>query len=202
MMFPAFSKEETLRRLSTLLPIGQRAFGLLCCERMLPNYVAFQAETNGGDSIPLREAMEMAWESIESRADDSRVRRLSEMCEFVAPNSEQFVSRFTTPAQDACFAICCVLDHILKPDPERIAQVATFATDSIDLYVQEIEAIQPNAPNLEELILAHPLMQRELARQDQDFSNVQVALSDRQSVASRLLALRHMAKRGDGSLKL
>ncbi len=40
--------------------------------------------------------------------------------------------------------------------------------DSVDMYVQELEDMDPADPELEEKILAHKLMQEELRRQRED----------------------------------
>lgn len=71
-------------------------------------------------------------------------------------------------AQDACFSICGLLDFLLDPDTCKIVEVGAYATDSVDLYVQEIENMDSRAPDLERRILHHRLMQRELAKQRED----------------------------------
>ena len=40
--------------------------------------------------------------------------------------------------------------------------MASYAIDSVDLYVQEIEDMHPNSPDLEQNIHKHYLMQKEL----------------------------------------
>jgi len=44
------SKEEVQRRLEALPSRSRIAFGLSCCERMLPNYVKFKQEAKGESS--------------------------------------------------------------------------------------------------------------------------------------------------------
>jgi gentisate 1,2-dioxygenase len=68
-------------------------------------------------------------------------------------------------AQDACLAICQVLDYLQYGAVKHLVQAASYAIDSVDLYVQEIENMHPNSKNLEQQILGHPLMQMELHRQ-------------------------------------
>jgi uncharacterized protein YjaG (DUF416 family) len=89
-------------------------------------------------------------------------------CELAAPSSDDFTSIYVTAAQDACFAVCSLLDYVLENDIDKIVQAATYATDSVDLFVQEADGIEPGDPELEAKILGHPLMQRELERQDSD----------------------------------
>lgn len=82
-----------------------------------------------------------------------------------------------TSAQDACFAVCGLLDYLLESDVDKIVQAATYATDSVDLYAQEIESMAPNDPQLEQKILTHRLMQRELAKQEEDLKAIELASS-------------------------
>jgi uncharacterized protein YjaG (DUF416 family) len=171
-----YSKEEVQSRLESLPCRSSIAFGLSCCERMFANYIAFKSEAKWGDDQPLRKALDELWRHVEGQMiDELTVRQLLSNCEVVAPDSDDFSSLLTGPAQEACFSICCVLDYVLKGNPERIAQASSFAVDTLDLYVSALldgfdrtpKAIF-NGEERNEQIRLHPLMQRELARQDAD----------------------------------
>jgi uncharacterized protein len=66
---------------------------------------------------------------------------------------------------------------LIESDVDKIVKTATYATDSVDLYVQEIENMDPNSPELEQVILTHRLMQRELSQQEKDLKFVEQAIS-------------------------
>ena len=72
-------------------------------------------------------------------------------------------------------AVCCLLDYLIENDVDKVVQVAAYATDSVDLYVQEIEDMAPNDPLLEQKILKHHLMQRELKQQEKDLKAIEMA---------------------------
>jgi len=171
-----YSKEVTQHQLELLPSRSRVAFGLSCCERMLPNYMAFKREVKWGDEQPLRKALDELWKHVEGETmDTAKVRSLTKECEVVAPDSENFSALLTTAAQDACFAICSVLDYVLQENPERIAKASSFAIDTLDLYIQELQdgfsntpTLVSNTPERQERIRLHPLMQCELARQDTD----------------------------------
>lgn len=173
-----YSKEEVQRRLEVLPSRSRIAFGLSCCERMLPNYVAFKQEVNWGDERPLRKTLDESWKHLEGQTmNEITAKRLIEECEKVTPDADDFSVLLVGPAQEACFSICCVLDYVLQGNPERIAQASAFAIDTLDGYVQELLDGFPNiargvpySPEREERIRLHPLMQRELARQDADLN--------------------------------
>lgn len=176
MALPRFSGERLKDRLAQLSTERQLAFGAACCERLLPNYVAFQQDSSFGEVAPVRKALDLVWASLEGRSFSAgEVEEATIVCESAAPSSEDSSSLFVTAAQDACFAICSLLDFLHGCDVDKIVQVATYATDSIDLYVQETENLSPNDPHLDGRILAHHLMQRELRQQDIDFEAVKQA---------------------------
>ncbi|MGA2278899.1 MAG: DUF416 family protein [Verrucomicrobiota bacterium] len=171
-----YSKEVVQRRLEALSSRSRVAFGLSCSERMLRNYVAFKQKVKWGDERPLQQALDELWKYAEGQVlDESTAKRLLAACEVVTPDSDDFSELLTGAAQEACFSICCVLDYVQQKNPERIAQASAFAIDTLDLYISALLngfSTTPrgifNRAEHEEQIRLHPLMQRELARQDTD----------------------------------
>ena len=51
-------------RLVKLDPDQQLVFGTVCCERLLPNYIAFQKDAGWGDITPVRKALDFVWLSL------------------------------------------------------------------------------------------------------------------------------------------
>jgi uncharacterized protein len=174
MVLPAFNAKRLKERLVQLDKKQQLAFGAVCCERLLPNYVAFQQDSGFGNSASLREALNFVWAFLGGQSPSaSEIEEVTITCESVAPNSEDSSSLYVTAAQDVCFAICSLLDFMREYNPEKIVQVATYATDSVDLYVQETESLAPSDPDIEERILTHRLMQRELRQQNADLEVIE-----------------------------
>ncbi|WP_437622383.1 DUF416 family protein [Sorangium sp. So ce1151] len=192
-MAAQFSDEQIFKLTSSLAPHQQLAFGAACCERMLPNYQTFMREADWGNVVPLREALDTAWVACDSeRIADAQLRDLLSKCEECAPNSESFTSIYTSSAQDAVFAICSLLDFLLDGDVARVVSSARFSIDSVDLVVQEREAMDPRDPLREHKIFTHPLMQQELLRQQRDLEEARhIAQGDR----AALLAFRTRAQR-------
>jgi uncharacterized protein YjaG (DUF416 family) len=171
-----YSKQEVQDRLEPLPNRGRIAFGLSFCERMLPNYFAFKQEVKWGDEQQLRKALDELWKHLDGEEmDKSTAKLLWDDCDKVAPDADDFSVLLVGPAQDACLAICCILEYVQQLNPERIAQASSYAIDTLDGYVQEVldgfpttARAVPYSPEREERIRLHPLMQRELARQDAD----------------------------------
>lgn len=178
MVLPAFDGGRLMKRLEKLDSRRQLAFGAACCERLLPNYNAFQEDTGWGSIRPIQDALNLVWSSVGGQQPGfGEVKHVLNECESVGPDSDDFESLYTGFAQDTCFAVCSLLDYLLNSNPERVVQAATYATDSVDLFVQELENMVPNDPELEQKILAHPLMQRELAQQEKELQMIEQASS-------------------------
>jgi len=178
----------SIEALSKMQAHQQLAFGAACCERMLPNYETFMREVSWGDAGALRSGLDAVWDACEGRLPgEAQLRKLLARCEECAPDSEDYTSLYTSSAQDAAFAVCALLDFLLDGDVGRIASVPRFATDSVDLIVQERERMDPRDPLREQKIFEHALMQQELVRQRRDVAEAnRISLGD--GVA--LLALR------------
>jgi hypothetical protein len=94
------------------------------------------------------------------------------MCEAQAPDTHDFDSVYVSPALDAANSAASVFDLIESRDPARAIEIAYWARDSVDMYVQEIDGMEPNTIDLEKRIAEHPLMRREIDRQRGDLGVV------------------------------
>jgi uncharacterized protein YjaG (DUF416 family) len=189
MRLPPYDYNTLRARLERLDERRQLAFGTVCCERLLPNYEAFSRDAGWGDVAPVRHALDRIWDYLGGATLAAKDADMAlETCEAVVPDAEDHTSLYVTAAQDACFAVCALYDFILDPKSDHIADVTRFATDSVDLYVQEIEQMHPDDPQLEQKIAEHQLMQRELAQQERDLNAVSTAPS---LDAAFLAALHH-----------
>jgi uncharacterized protein YjaG (DUF416 family) len=161
-----FDEDELLERLSECDQKGLVTFALACAERLLPNYLKFAREHSWGDIQPLRATLDHAWAWLDNgRIDVEAAAQLRESCEEQAPNTEDFDSLYVSPALDAANAAANVARLLVEPDAETAVEVATFARDTVDMYVQELEGMPTNSADLEERIRLHPMMQRELSDQ-------------------------------------
>jgi uncharacterized protein YjaG (DUF416 family) len=184
---------QTIDALSKMQAHQQLAFGAACCERMIPNYESFKQGVNWGDIGPLRRGLDTIWKACEGqRPGEAQLWDMLSRCGQSAPDSEDFTSLYTSPAQNAAFAVCALLEFLLDGDTGRIVSVPRFSTDSVDLVVQEQEDMNPQDPFREQKILEHPLMQQELMRQRRDLAE---ALKISTSDGVTLLALRTRAQR-------
>lgn len=170
-------KNTLARSLRGLDAQRQLAFGAMCSERLIANYLAFQEEADWGDHGSLRASADHVWSYLGGEQPNRDVTlALLEACQNATPAEDhhdlyEFLLR--DAAQDACFAVLNLLSFLLESDVSKIIHVANHAINSVDYYVQEIENLAPNDPHLEDLIRRHPLMQREIRRQKDSLKTLQ-----------------------------
>lgn len=181
-----FDEDRLRQSLARLDPWKRVAFMALCCERMAPNYDRFAADSGFGDSQVLRRGVDAAWSWLESDRAPDDLKSVRARAEQQAPDTERFSSPFTSAALDAANAVASLLDAVGKSDGADPVEVASLARDTVDLYVQEIENLDPNDRGLEDAIRRHPLMQAELRRQRDDLNFLERWTGSRSDAARQL----------------
>jgi uncharacterized protein YjaG (DUF416 family) len=145
----------------------QLAFAYLTCERLYPNYVYFSNNFDFGTPQILREAIEFLRVNIfEQSPDKNKIKFLKRRVDKNTPDTEDFTTIFVSSALDACTALSDSLDFLVDKDFTRIENVSTYATDTVSMYVQDLDNLDYNADkNFQQKIESHPLMQREITIQ-------------------------------------
>lgn len=163
-----------LKKMLGELPHSHRlAFAASCCERAYPNYLIFFQRARWGGPGTLRKSLDTVWDCIEGsvRALDDIV-ELEQKCESVTPDLDDFstadIDVEAGAAQEAAFMVRLLLQFCRDNQLSYALRIATFARDTIDMYVQVLEGLDPADPQLDEKIVQHPLMLRELQTQESD----------------------------------
>lgn len=159
---------------------------LYCCERMYPNYVLFSREMEWGAPQTIRSALDDVWNALESDCTRNDWVDVMRACEAAAPDTEVFDSTLVSAALDAASSASILVDAMSHLDQTKFVEVASLGRDSVDLYVQQVENMDPNHPGLEELILAHPLMQKELGTQTESLDLLADLEGDHRSLVRTL----------------
>jgi uncharacterized protein YjaG (DUF416 family) len=168
-----FDQDEMLQKLKQLPLSSALAFMLSCAERLYPNYVAFVRHHGWGEADALRDSLELGWSVLGGGSvGDDELDEVRSRCQGAEPDTEDFDSVYVSPALDAASVAGMLLDFVKAQDVSVIAEAASLCRDTVDMYTQELESMNANAPDLEARILAHPLMQRELARQRGDIERL------------------------------
>lgn len=162
----------TLKNELLKLPRAHRvAFAASCSQRLVRNYEKFSGMEKWGKPDVLRTALDEVWRSLEGgQLEIARIESLAEQCEAAAPDTETFSSLYTSAALDAASAIVETLRCCEDGQPDHAVNAATSARDSVDMYIQMRNDLDPTGKAMEDVIVADPLMQRELQKQQQDLT--------------------------------
>jgi len=166
-----FDKDGLRQRLTRLSAPKQLAFMLLLCERMFPGLERFAFDTDR-DPSACKECLKRGWMYLAGLVPEDGFQELGNACQENAPDTEDFLHPLTSAAGDAALSIANLAFFLSNHDVEQIVEAAGLARDSVDLFLQR--AYAPHPFHLDAKIIdKHPLMQRELERQDDDLSLLQ-----------------------------
>jgi len=178
---------ELLSHLSTQ---HQTVLAALTCEKMRASIVAFDAEAAEQGTPLFEEAITalLAF-GVGQPLPPSAYAHLTERLAAFWPDLDESTNAFASYAFDACVALSEALAYVQNRDSTHVLQCLTAATDTIDMYVQDTQAV-PLAPEaLNAFVGATPLMQREQQRQAQ---LVQALLAKPELDATFLMHLRQL----------
>lgn len=156
------------------LPHSHRlAFAASCCERAYLNYVVFFQLARWGGPTALRGSLNRVWDFIEGSSEAlDDFAELEQKSEAVTPDLDDFATSDidvqAAAAQEAAFMVRLLLQFCRDNQLSYAARITTFAQDTIDMYVQVIEKIDPSAPDLNEKVAQHPLMLNEIQQEESD----------------------------------
>ncbi len=174
-----FDEIQLASMLIDLTPLQRVAFSLFCCERLYPNYVYFSKKFNWGDSTVLRDALDQMWKYLEGDDVSDRVDELTAKCNEITPNTEDFDSIYVSSALDSASTTILLLQLVKDDKVDTVVEIASLCNDTVDMYVQELDDMPPNDSELDNKILEHPFMQREIEQQRKDIELLNKAnLSD------------------------
>jgi uncharacterized protein YjaG (DUF416 family) len=156
------------------LPLKSRvAFAASCCERLVPNYLAFSRMESWGDYEFLRKSLDEVWAWLDGVSfTEQHFRELAETCTNLAPDTEEFSTLFVSAAGDAVAAVVYTLECCLDGDEKKAAIVRGLTTETIYMYLVRVN--DPNVeahlsdPAFDEQMLHAPLMEAEKRKLQQD----------------------------------
>jgi uncharacterized protein len=142
---------------------GRVLFAALICERLYPNYVAFQKTFEWGNHEVLQEGIALIRQYLikEDLFEASEIEDIIERVDMITPSTEDFSGIVTSFALDACNSVYCTLRYLIDKNVDNIADVASFARDTVDMYIQEVDDINANDPKIEEKIERNKFMVHE-----------------------------------------
>ncbi|MFH6995145.1 DUF416 family protein [Flavobacterium sp. FlaQc-48] len=168
-------------------------FSLLICERLLPNYVYFSKKYGYGDPSQLEEIISTLFKDLIEKNKSQNIDNYINVVENLTPDTEDYSTILASFALNACTSILSTLFFLKDDDFENLADVATYARDTVDMFIQERDDLDMNDSQMEILIEKDPFMQKELKRQFEVVDYLNNSKSDSLSVID-LVSLRELAK--------
>lgn len=170
MPFLQFNESDTIEMLRRLSPGFRVAFALLSSFRILPTYRRFHAKTGRGDPATLESTAAELWRDItQHRLSDTEIQMAAARCMELVP-SEQGWDEDTQPyAEDAAAAVAYAVRARLNGDPQEAAWAGRRVYEAIDHFINAQKEVSATTDPDDQLnVLAHPLVQAELLRQQRD----------------------------------
>lgn len=150
----------------------QTAFCCAILERMLPNYAMFAQAAEFGDVGVLRNQLDLIWQ----RLDKSQKVKINfdaqlEKLELQTPDPEAFDFFGVFPALDVCMAMMSLIQALSSKDQDEFTNVSRLSENSVSYYVELLLAEEESDSETidDHAVKAHPLMQWEIATQNELF---------------------------------
>lgn len=160
-------REEIKGKLTKVSHKARVLFAAIICEKLYPHYLKFVSLNHWGNSSALDEGIAAIRQYLvnDNLFDNNELLEIINQVEENTPNTEEFPGIITSFALDACTSISETLNYLLDKEIDHIADVATYARDTVDMYIQERDNLDPNDGYIEEKIANDPEMKLEKRRQ-------------------------------------
>jgi uncharacterized protein YjaG (DUF416 family) len=170
-----FDESALVRELAELPSSAMAAFALAAATRQLGNYERFARELSAASGQRPREIATQLWTdlSIKPIDRDAWTRNLDEVTNLIPEECDDWGIGHAL-ADDSLSSLAYAIRCFLKADPQEAAWAARRAYESADQSAICVLEVQPGLPSTEVAIMSHPLVQRELSRQQRDLALLRI----------------------------
>ena len=168
----------------------QVAFSAALLERMLPNYQMFAEHVDFGDFKVLRNQLDLIWQWLDKANRckinyDAQIAKLEEQ----VPDPDDFDFLGVFPALDSAMALMSLFQGMQDLESDSLTNISKLSENSVSYYVelslaQQIDEITPDEEEIvisAQQIAEHPLMQWEIATQNELFEFLTAASENKAS---------------------
>ncbi|GAB3513266.1 YjaG family protein [Emticicia fontis] len=144
----------------------QVLFAVLTCEKLLPNYRQFSDTEKWGNIEVLEDAIVMIYQYLQDiEVNDEELDAAYEKISEITPDVERFKGDLASYALDTCSAVSDAVEFLLSEDQSYLINIVSIAQETIDMFVQESEELDPIDEYLDKKIAQNQYMKREYKRQ-------------------------------------
>lgn len=165
----SYDKQRLLDALAAMPPEARLACATAAATRLLPACERFGALVSGGREGRARDIVAELWQCILS-GDPAQQPWPEVLAEVMAmiPREDAGDGLLASMAEDALASLAYAIRCLLVDDPGQAEAAVGREYDATDQAAVTLTGVVPNTPKKEARLLAHPLIQRALARQQQD----------------------------------
>lgn len=165
----SYDKQGLLAELAALPPAARLAYATAAATRLMPACERFASILAPHTQGRAREIAAELWQCI--LADDPGQQPWPDVLREVMvmiPGEEVEGGLLTQMAEDALASLAYAIRCLLVDEPSQAESAVGREYDATDQAAIRLTGVVPNSPKKEARLLAHPLIQRALARQHQD----------------------------------
>jgi hypothetical protein len=165
----SYDKRGLLAKLAAMPPEGRLACATAAATRLMPASERFAFVAATGREGRARDIVAELWQCIltDDPAQQPWPAVLDEVMGMI-PGKEVQGGLLTQMAEDALASLAYAIRCLLVNDPGQAESAVGREYDATDQAAIKLSGVVPNTPKKEAQLLAHPLIQRALARQQQD----------------------------------
>ena len=169
-MEPDYNEEQLINELARVPEKLRVVYAATCAERFFPAYERYLKQSGKKYEVNLKDHMERLWLDLcgntmsDSEIDDA----IDECMTVIQEINDSKWSSGSEAADCAATSLCYAFRCRKTGDPQEAAWAVRRVYDGLDNLIINQENIDTNQPGGESKVLAHPLMQAELARQRRD----------------------------------
>lgn len=158
---------DSLRPLLLQLPVThQVVLAALTCEKMLPSISQFDKQERKPGRPLFEEAIEvMLAFGLGRSLPMTAYQQLQDQLATFWPDLDESDNDFASYAFDACGALAEAILLVEEKETAHLLNCLTAATDTIDMYVQDLQELTLSPSELNAFIDASPVMKQERHRQ-------------------------------------
>jgi uncharacterized protein YjaG (DUF416 family) len=181
-----FDEVRLTNRLEKMNPIARVVFAASCATRLLPSFEEYALSFSPNKLGTLRKVLDQIWLLLaRGMWHDSSLQDTLEEVMAIIPEEHDSWTPLHAYAEDAVAATAYTLRTLLSSDAKEAGWAARRCYEAVDLAAQGKIDFQPGNKNSEFQLLSHPLIQSELARQEEDMSDLE-CLSSNEDVFSKI----------------
>lgn len=150
------------------------AFAVACAERLFPAYLEFANLMKQGKPDILRRVLTLLWDDLEGKpmSQQDVNAQLTAVMDLMPSDDADKWGPEQAAAEDAVAALAYALRCRDTGSADEAVWASRRAYEAVDQYVMQQETVTTNSNQDEEHILAHPLVQQELSRQQRDLDEL------------------------------